>query len=97
MTNDEMAHLTSGLTTKSEKIRVLADHGVPRSDIARYLNIRYQHVRNVLVAPKPKRAAPDIQSTSMNATDALTLEQAKRGLSVHFGVPADAIEITIRG
>jgi hypothetical protein len=38
-----------GLTTKSDKIRVLARHGVATADIARYLDIRYQHARNVLL------------------------------------------------
>jgi bifunctional DNA-binding transcriptional regulator/antitoxin component of YhaV-PrlF toxin-antitoxin module len=41
--------LTEGLSSKSEKIRELARHGVPTADIARYLDIRYQHARNVLV------------------------------------------------
>ncbi|MDR3472053.1 MAG: hypothetical protein P4M09_10230 [Devosia sp.] len=41
--------LTAGLATKSDKIRVLGRHGVKTADIARYLGIRYQHARNVLV------------------------------------------------
>jgi bifunctional DNA-binding transcriptional regulator/antitoxin component of YhaV-PrlF toxin-antitoxin module len=41
--------LTKGLTTKSEKIRTLGRKGVPTADIARFLEIRYQHARNVLV------------------------------------------------
>ena len=41
--------LTRGLTTKSEKIRTLGRNGVPTADIARFLGIRYQHARNVLV------------------------------------------------
>ena len=45
----EMAKLVSGLATKSAKIRKLAASGYSRSDIARFLRIRYQHVRNVLV------------------------------------------------
>lgn len=40
--------LTSNLSTKSDKIRTLADAGYSRSDIAKFLEIRYQHVRNVL-------------------------------------------------
>lgn len=42
--------ITRGLSTKSDKIRALADAGYSRSEIARQLDIRYQHVRNVLVA-----------------------------------------------
>ena len=52
-----MNEITAGLPTKSEKIRRLAAAGFQRADIARFLDIRYQHVRNVLVAPQPKRAS----------------------------------------
>jgi len=49
-----MDQVVAGLTTKSAKIRALAAEGYERADIARYLRIRYQHVRNVLVQPLPK-------------------------------------------
>ena len=39
-----------GLNT-SQKIRYLHAQGYARGDIARFLNKRYQHVRNVLVTP----------------------------------------------
>jgi hypothetical protein len=39
----------AGLKTKSDKIRALSRRGVPTADIARYLDIRYQHARNVLI------------------------------------------------
>lgn len=42
--------VVSGLKTKSDKIRQLAKAGYARAEIARLLGIRYQHVRNVLVA-----------------------------------------------
>jgi hypothetical protein len=96
MTEDEMNALTSGLSTKSSKIRALADKGVSRADIARYLQVRYQHVRNVLIAPRPK-AELATTPPAPGDCDALTIEQAKRGLALQFGVPVDAIEITIRG
>ena len=41
--------ITEGLRTKSDKIRALAREGAATADIARYLGIRYQHARNVLV------------------------------------------------
>jgi bifunctional DNA-binding transcriptional regulator/antitoxin component of YhaV-PrlF toxin-antitoxin module len=50
-----MKELTQGLTTKSDKIRVLSESGYNRSDIARFLGIRYQHVRNVLVQSAAKK------------------------------------------
>lgn len=49
-----MAELTAPLQTKSAKIRALAKAGVSRAEIARYLNIRYQHVRNVLTQAPPR-------------------------------------------
>ena len=53
-----MDEVIRGLTTTSDKIRALAEAGYERADIARYLGKRYQHVRNVLMAPAPKRARP---------------------------------------
>lgn len=42
-------------TTKSQKIRELDSLGLTRSQIAKVLNIRYQHVRNVLITPLKKK------------------------------------------
>ena len=44
-----MEEVTEGLSTKAEKIRALFRAGYSRSEIAGFLEIRYQHVRNVLV------------------------------------------------
>ena len=46
-----MTSLIEGLDTKSSKIRKLYSNGFAKADIARFLNIRYQHVRNVLLTP----------------------------------------------
>ena len=46
----------SGLTTKSAKIRAMFGDGMTRSQIAKALNIRYQHVRNVLTQPVKRPA-----------------------------------------
>jgi hypothetical protein len=43
------SEITNGLTTKSDKIRALAQAGYDRTEIAKHLGIRYQHVRNVLL------------------------------------------------
>lgn len=53
----EMDRATKGLKTKSDKIRTLAGRGYKRADIARYLHIRYQHVRNVLVREEGRQEA----------------------------------------
>jgi len=39
------------MSTKSSKIRFLLGKGFTRSEIAKKLNIRYQHVRNVEITP----------------------------------------------
>ncbi|MDZ4380110.1 MAG: hypothetical protein U0942_02080 [Parvibaculum sp.] len=44
----EMERLTKGLPGPSAKIRALAAAGVRPADIARFLNIRYQHAYNVI-------------------------------------------------
>jgi hypothetical protein len=38
-----------GLETTADKIRALASSGYDRTEISRFLCIRYQHVRNVLL------------------------------------------------
>ncbi|WP_374406260.1 AbrB/MazE/SpoVT family DNA-binding domain-containing protein [Pelagerythrobacter sp.] len=43
-----MKRLTDHTGVKSEKIRILYRTGVERADIARFLDITYQHVQNVL-------------------------------------------------
>ncbi len=52
-----MTEIASGLPTKSAKIRALGKAGYKRADIARFLEIRYQHVRNVLVCAEKKEAS----------------------------------------
>ncbi len=47
----EMTTIVKGLETTSSKIRALHAKGYKRADIARFLEKRYQHVRNVLVTP----------------------------------------------
>jgi hypothetical protein len=40
---------------------------------------------------------PELKSQMSSGVGALTLAEAKRGLALTFGVPAEAVEITIRG
>ena len=47
--------------------------------------------------PMPKSTNPDLTPKSAQLAKALTIAEAKEGLSMTFGVPAEAIEITIRG
>lgn len=54
-TNTDVLSKYDAFPTKSAKIRAMAADGMKRSVIAKTLDIRYQHVRNVLTAPAPKR------------------------------------------
>lgn len=54
-TRPSMSKVTTGLGTKASKIRVLDAAGYSRSEIAKFLDIRYQHVRNVLVQKSATR------------------------------------------
>jgi hypothetical protein len=48
--------------------------------------------------PEPKKPAPIVASPApMPGISGLTLAEAKRGLAITFGVPPEAIEITVRG
>lgn len=48
--------LPEGVKTTSDKIRFFASQGFSKSTIASMLNIRYQHVRNVLITPLKKQS-----------------------------------------
>jgi len=68
----EVISLTAGLQTTSDKIRALHRAGWSRSKIADALNIRYQHVRNVLVQDERRaadRVAKDAASSGSPAKD----------------------------
>jgi len=60
MSYDRMLGLTEGLATKSDKMRVLERAGYARADIARFLGVRYQQVRNTLEGDKRTGYNPDI-------------------------------------
>lgn len=83
----EMSRIVEGLPTKSGKIRALDAAGCKRADIARFLGIRYQHVRNVLVQgpPKSKTRQPD-QPVSPGNVDSQKLRIGEDGRLV---VPAE--------
>ena len=72
---ETMTTITEGLPTKAEKIRALGRAGYPRAEIARFLSIRYQHVRNTLEAagiPMPS----DREGASRAGQPAMALREA---------------------
>src|SRR5258707_15120637 len=48
-TRPAAGEITKGLQTTSDKIRALAKANYDRTEISKLLDIRYQHVRNVLL------------------------------------------------
>jgi hypothetical protein len=77
--------VTAGLKTKSDKIRALSRHGVPTADIARYLDIRYQHARNVLRAAGLHKAR---DAASPAATPTRSLAWVELGSDGSLTIPA---------
>ncbi len=67
-----MDEVADGLTTKADKIRALFRAGYSRSEIAGFLGIRYQHVRNVLV----RSGFTETQLSQPMPADALTSEDS---------------------
>jgi len=63
--SEAMEQIANQLPTKAAKIRALDKAGFARADIARFLGIKYQHVRNVLTqqAPKELLKAPRDESS----------------------------------
>ena len=59
-----MADVAEGLPTKAAKIRALDAAGYKRAEIARFLGIRYQHVRNVLIRGAPQNERPAVRAAS---------------------------------
>jgi hypothetical protein len=63
MNLDNMVNLTDGIATKADKMRVLERAGYARADIARFLGVRYQQVRNTLEGDKRTGYSPEIIPT----------------------------------
>lgn len=86
----QMSKLTSGLTSKSEKMRTLAKAGYSRGDIARYLGTSYQFVRNVLVREDARVAALTKVSDAPLVTSGRNSNRAQIGSSGQITIP-DAV------
>jgi hypothetical protein len=62
----ELPKLMAEHKTKSNVIRFLSGQGWTRSQIASFMNIRYQHVRNVLIQPL-KQKVEEVKPTEVAA------------------------------
>lgn len=54
--NPEVVSILEAETTKSAKIRALYAMNIKKGEIAILMNIRYQHVRNVLLQPVKEKS-----------------------------------------
>ena len=63
-----MEHIVEGMTKKADKIRALYLQGYSRSEIYKFLGVRYQHVRNVLVRSGYNETKLERPTSSVNAT-----------------------------
>ncbi len=81
----EMERITVGLTTKSDKIRTLGKAGYSRQQIADFLGIRYQHVRNVLVDAERTGRSAGVPSTKSAIDAASIAHQSGSTLKVRIG------------
>ena len=63
MDEEKMAALTEEFPVKADKMRVLSKAGVSRGDIARFLGVRYQQVRNTLEGDKRTGYSPELEVT----------------------------------
>lgn len=83
----EMSRIVKDLPSKSAKIRALHAAGCQRADIARFLGIRYQFVRNVLVNGPPKaERARSVQPDGPGNVESQKLRMAEDGRVV---IPAE--------
>lgn len=55
------------------------------------------NLADVKFQPMPKKTTPSPESAVSTASQSLTIEAAKAGLALTFGVKPEAVEITIRG
>ena len=81
-----MRRVTDGLPTISAKVRALDAAGYACADIARFLNRRYQHVRNVLMQGPPKSKSSRMDSDAPGNVESRTLQVARNGRVV---IPAE--------
>ena len=90
-----MERIVDGMTTKADKIRTLYLEGYSRTEISKFLGVRYQHVRNVLVRSGYNEAKLKIPARSANATDTELQEAYSDNEWVKVG-PAGRLVIPVR-
>jgi hypothetical protein len=97
MDEEKMAALTEDFPVKADKMRVLAKAGVSRGDIARFLGVRYQQVRNTLEGDKRTGYAPELDAKARKEKVSTLQDEAPFRLLAVAGdepviLPPDLIE-----
>ncbi len=93
----DVAQVVASDATVSDKIRLLAGAGFERAEIARLLNKRYQHVRNVLEGDRvgARRRTPPGRAIGAAPTKPLGLKRTVRlviGTNGEVTLPADLLD-----
>ena len=105
MSIDGILSELAGLSTKSAKIRALSAAGYSRAEIARFLDIRYQHVYNVLkrskavesgrrlwtkIGPGGRVVIPAAYRRALNLAEGSDVQLRLEGDEVHV-IPRDVV------
>ncbi len=90
--HSDMSAVAHGLPTKAAKIRALDAAGYARADIARFLEIRYQHVRNVLLRGTPKTAQGAAAAVGARSDDRIEVKIGPGGRVVIPAAFREAME-----
>ena len=87
-----MQQLTAGLKGPSAKIRALHKAGFSRSEIAKFLGKRYQHVRNVIVGDETRQTQAagfaEGDASGASATEGLRPTKVRLGPDGRVVIPA---------
>lgn len=68
----------AGAKSKSQIIRYLASLGYERSAIAKFLNVKYQHVRNVLTQPLKRQIKAEREAARLKGQHPSTLTERQK-------------------
>jgi AbrB family looped-hinge helix DNA binding protein len=105
MTAENLPDNIANLPSKSAKIRALNARGMARAEIARLLGIRYQFVRNVLIAESARKAErkASVETVQMDAAGRIlipaglrTLLNIGEGSQVRIEMDGESLKLTPR-
>lgn len=89
---ERMRELTQGVSSVSDRIRTLDRAGYTRSEIAKFLGKRYQHVRNVLVGDEQTGRRKGTASTADSGYPNANRESTSGSSRVNVG-PSGQVEL----